>query len=110
MVVPSCPNPGLDVDGVGRVALPLTDHTANLIASAGERAPCGRGTETIIHTTVRDAIQIDASNIRFTNPEWAPAIQEWVEKEVWSGLGCGPFGSPPGCELHKLLLYKPGAQ
>ena len=76
MVIPSCPNPGLDVDGVGRIPLPLTNQTANLIASVGDQAPCGRGTETIIDTTVRDTIQIDASNIRFMNPKWALAIQE----------------------------------
>ena len=76
MVIPSCPNPGLDVDGVGRIPLPLINHTANLIASVGDQAPCGRGTETIIDTTVRDTIQIDASNIRFMNPKWALAIQE----------------------------------
>jgi len=110
MVIPGCPNPGLDVDGVGRVALPLTNQTASLIASVGDQAPCGRGTETILDTTVRDTIQIDASNIRFMNPKWAPAIQEQVEKKVWSGLGCAPFTSPPRCELYKLLLYKPGAQ
>ena len=106
MVIPSCPNPGLDVDGVGRIPLPLINHTANLIASVGDQAPCGRGTETIIDTT----IQIDASNIRFMNPKWALYVQEWVEKEVWSGLGCAPFTSPPRCEFYKLLLYKPGAQ
>ena len=110
MVIPGCPNPGLDVDGVGRVPLPLTEQTAKQILSIGDQAPCGRGTETIMDITVRDTIQIDASNIRFMNPKWAPAIQEWVEKEVWSGLGCAPFASPPKCELYKLLLYKPGAQ
>jgi len=110
MIIPGCPNPGLDVDGVGRIPLPLINQTANLIVSAGDQAPCGRGTETILDTTVRDTIQIDASNIRFMNPKWAPTIQEWVEKEVWSGLGCAPFTSPPRCELYKLLLYKPGAQ
>jgi hypothetical protein len=105
-----CPNPGLDVDRVGRVPLPLTEQTAKLIASVGDQAPCGHGTETILDTTVRDTIQIDASNVRFLNPKWAPAIQERVENEVWSGLGCAPFTSPPRCEFYKLLLYKPGAQ
>jgi hypothetical protein len=109
-VISGCPNPGLDVDGVGRIPLPLTDHTAQLIASVGDQAPYGRGTETVVDTSVRDTIQIDASNIRFLNPKWVPAIQNWVEKEVWNALGCAPFTSPPRCELYKLLLYKPGAQ
>ena len=110
MVFPGCPNPGLDVDGVGPVALPLTDETSKLIASVGHQAPYGRGTDTIVDTTVRDTIQIDASNIRFMNPKWAPAIQKWVEEKIWTELGCAPFTSPPKCELYKLLLYKPGAQ
>jgi len=103
MVVPSFPNPGLDVDGVGCVPLPLIDHTANMVTSVGEQAPCGRSMGTILDTAVGDAIQIDASNIRFMNPKW-------VEKEVWSGLGCPPYTSPPRCELYKLLLYKHGAR
>ena len=110
MVIPGCPNPGLDVDGVGRVALPLTDQTAQLIASVGDQAPYGRGMDTIVDTTVRDTIQIDASSVRFMNPKWAPAIQKCVEGQVRNGLGCAPFTSPPRCELYKLLLYKPGAQ
>jgi hypothetical protein len=56
MVVPGCPNPGLDVDGVGRVALPLTEKTATLIASAGHQAPYDRGADTVIDTTVRDTM------------------------------------------------------
>ena len=110
MVVPGCPNPGLDIDGVGRVGLPLTEQVAKLIASVGHQAPYGRGTETVIDTVVRDTIQIDAPNVRFLNPKWTPTIQAWVEKEVWNGLGCTPFINPPKLELHKLLLYKPGAQ
>jgi len=66
--------------------------------------------ETILDTTVGNTIQIDAPNVRFMNPKWAPAIQEWVEQKVRSGLGCTPFTSPPKCEFYKLLLYKPGAQ
>ena len=109
-VIGGCPNPGLDVDGVGRVPLPLTNETARLIASVGDQAPFGRGADTVVDTSVRDTIQIDASQIRFLNPKWTPAIQKWVEKEVWEGLGCAPFTNPPRCELYKLLLYKPGAQ
>ena len=110
MVVPTCPNPGLDIDGVGRVALPLNGQTAELIVSAGEQAPCGLGMDTVMDITVRDTIQIDASNIHFRNPKWAPGIQELVENEVWDELGCAPFTTPPKCEPYKLLLYKPGAQ
>lgn len=110
MVIPTCPLPGLEIDGVGRIPLPLTGQTAELIASVGHQAPYGHGTDTIVDPTIRDTIQIDASNIRFLNPNWAPTIQDWVEKEVWSGLGCAPFTSRPRCELYKLLLYKPGAQ
>ena len=109
-MAPNCPNPGLDIDGIGRVALPLTEQAAELIMSTGEQAPYGRGVDTVMDTTVRDTIQIDASNVRFRNPKWTPAIQGLVEKEVWNGLGCAPFTTPPKCEFYKLLLYKPGAQ
>jgi len=53
MVVPS---PGLDVDGAGCIVLPLTDHTANLVASVGEQSPRGSSMWTILDTTVGDTV------------------------------------------------------
>ena len=55
--------PGLRVDGVGSIALPLLPvQSAQLIAIA-ERAPFGRGANTMIDPSVRRTWQIAPSKI-----------------------------------------------
>jgi hypothetical protein len=46
------PNPGLHIDGLGQVSLPLTQRDAEAIAEIGKQAPFGRGRETVVDTSV----------------------------------------------------------
>ena len=52
------PAPRLEVDGVGPLALPVLPAQAAQLVAAAERAPYGRGAETVIDTTVRRTWQI----------------------------------------------------
>jgi hypothetical protein len=45
--------PGLAVQGVGPIALPLLPVQAEHLIAAAERAPYGRGSETLTDTDVR---------------------------------------------------------
>src|SRR5262245_36207650 len=45
--------PRLEVDGVGPIALPLLPAQAGELVAAAERAPYGRGEETLVDTSVR---------------------------------------------------------
>jgi hypothetical protein len=55
--------PRLEVAGVGRIALPVPAQVAALIAAA-ERAPYGRGAQTLVDTAVRRTWQIGAEAVR----------------------------------------------
>ena len=46
--------PGLVVDGVGPIGLPLSKSQAKELANRCEQAPFGRGAETIVDRSVRD--------------------------------------------------------
>jgi hypothetical protein len=48
--------PGLTVEGVGPVALPLLPAQAEHLIAAAERAPYGRGEDTLTDISVRAAV------------------------------------------------------
>src|SRR4051794_41934541 len=52
--------PMMEVDGVGPIALPLLPVQAEQLIAVAERAPYGRGEETLVDPAVRRARQIDA--------------------------------------------------
>ena len=55
--------PSLSVRGVGPIALPLLPEQAAQLAAAAERAPYGRGPDTIIDTAVRNTLQIGPDRV-----------------------------------------------
>ena len=55
--------PHLEVEGVGRIALPLLPLQAEQLVTVAEHAPYGRGQETIVDTQVRRTWQIDANRV-----------------------------------------------
>lgn len=106
----NAPNPGLHIDGLGLIGLPLNEREAQLIISRSAQAPFGKGSETVVDTKVRDTWEIDPANISFTNPRWNSYVDAMATKTVWSTLGVAPCTTKPKCELYKLLLYQPGSQ
>lgn len=50
--------PLIEVDGAGPIALPLLPAQAAQLIAVGERAPYGRGGETLVDTAVRRTWQI----------------------------------------------------
>jgi hypothetical protein len=97
--------PGLGVEGVGPIALPLLPvQTAQLIAVA-ERAPYGRGAQTLVDTEVRRTWQIDPERIRIDGRGWARSLETIVGR-VAEGLG---VNGAVVADLYKLLVYDEGA-
>jgi hypothetical protein len=96
--------PVLEVEGVGRVALPLLPAQAEQLADAAEPAPYGRGEETILDPTVRHSRQIGPDRVRLGGQGWAATL-ETILTRVAAGLG---VDGPISASLHKLLLYQPG--
>src|SRR5271165_1365927 len=96
--------PVLDVEGVGRLALPLLPAQAAELAATAEPAPYGRGEETILDPAVRRSWQIGPERVRLGGRGWGATL-EAILARVTDGLGVSP---PISAVLHKLLLYESG--
>lgn len=95
----------LEVEGVDPIALPLLPAQAEQIIAVAERAPYGRGTETLVDTDVRRTWQVGAEQVRISGKAWDQDLSTMVAR-VAAGLGVtGPVES----ELYKLLVYDTGS-
>ncbi len=97
--------PLLRVAGVGPIALPLLPSQAAQLIAAAERAPYGRGEETLIDTAVRRTWQIGADKVDIQGKHWAAGLDQLAQR-VSLGLGVGAEVVP---ELYKLLVYDEGS-
>jgi predicted 2-oxoglutarate/Fe(II)-dependent dioxygenase YbiX len=98
--------PGLFIEGVGKVALPLMDdQTAEKIIQVCEQAPFGRGRKTLVDTSVRNSWQLDPAKIHMMNPRWTTGIQNAAPMIAEK---FGVKGTPISLHLYKFLLYKKG--
>jgi predicted 2-oxoglutarate/Fe(II)-dependent dioxygenase YbiX len=97
--------PRLEVDGVGPIALPLLPAQAGELIAVAERAPYGRGEETLVDTSVRRTWQIGADRVRLGGRHWAQT-QDTILARVAEGLG---VSEPIRAELYKLLVYDQGS-
>ena len=106
--LPHVNNPGLFIEGVGKVGLPLSDRDAADIGRASHKAPFGKGSKTFVDQTVRKTWELNPDQLELRNPAWEYTLQGVVEK-VAQELGILDGASLLRAELHKLLLYEPGA-
>lgn len=99
------PMPILEVENVGVLSFPVPDFQVRSLLDAAERAPYGKGADTLIDTSVRDCWQIDAARIRLGGRVWADTVRGILDT-VAAGLGCpaGRLDAKP----YKLLIYEPG--
>ena len=101
-------NPGLFVKGIGKVGLPLSDRDAADLSRASHEAPFGKGNATFVDLKVRKTWELNSNQFELRNPAWPATLQEVVEK-VAEELGVVDGASSVRAEMHKLLLYEPGA-
>jgi len=99
------PMPRVTVRGVGDLAFPIPDAQIDALINLAERAPFGKGTETITDTSVRDCWQIDANQIQVTGGAWTDTFKK-IMKLVNEGLGID--SGKIGAKLYKLLIYGEG--
>jgi 2OG-Fe(II) oxygenase superfamily len=97
-------NPGLVVEGYGPVAFPLQPGAAKSIKAAGQIAPYGLGTKTLVDTKVRNTIEIDPSRFHLSHA-WNEAIQE-ITKNASKQLGLDT--DQLEAKIYKLLIYEKG--
>jgi hypothetical protein len=99
------PMPMVQVDGVGLLSFPLLDVQTAALVAAAERAPYGRGEQTVLDTSVRRVWQIDAARVRVGGKSWAQSLHR-ILAEAARGLGCEEAAIR--AELYKLLVYDAG--
>lgn len=97
--------PRIEVEGVGTVALPLLPAQAKALINAATQAPYGRGSETIIDTTVRKTWQIGAEAMSIGGKHWNKTLAGIVARAA-EGLGISEHVT---AELYKLLIYEKGS-
>lgn len=98
--------PGLEVEGLGAVGLPLTKTQAKELIKLCRQAPYGKGTETVVDTDVRRVWELDPALFKLTNPKWDAFVAAIVE-DVKQALGVG--GQKLAAHLYKLLVYEEGS-
>jgi hypothetical protein len=94
----------------GRVNLPLSQHDADLIISNARQSPFGKGSETIVDTTVRKCWQLDPSqfDLNSQNPSWETSLSAMVD-HIHQHMELTCQRENVSAELYKLLLYEEGA-
>ena len=97
--------PRLEVASAGMVSFPVPDFHADTLIRVAERAPYGRGPETVLDTSVRDCWQIDASKVKLGDAVWDDTFASILER-VADGLGCPR--DRLSARLYKLLVYETG--
>ncbi len=97
--------PGVAVEGVGVLALPLLPSQAAQLIALAERAPYGRGDETLVDPAIRRVWQIRAEQVRFQGRHWAQSLERMVAS-VAEGLG---VSDPVEAQFYKLLVYDQGS-
>ena len=97
--------PGLDVQGVGPIALPLLPVQAEQLIAIAQHAPYGRGEQTLVDTEVRRTWQIDPERVQIRGRAWDRTLENIVGRAA-EGLG---VTGPVAAEFYKLLVYDEGA-
>lgn len=97
--------PGLEVKGIGPIALPLTSGQAKELIKHCEQAPYGKGEQTLVDTQVRRVWHLTPDRFTLTNPDWDTFLKETLTRvKTELGLEKQKLES----HLFDLLLYEPG--
>ena len=102
---PFAPMPRIEAGAAGVLSFPIPPAQAQMLAADGDRAPYGRGQETIVDPSVRDCRQLEPDKLSVAGRAWADTFADILHRTT-VGLGCTE-GSVTA-ELYKLLIYEPG--
>jgi hypothetical protein len=97
--------PGLEIEGIGPIALPLLTVQAEQMIAVAEPAPYGRGEQTLVDTAVRRSWQINRNKLHIRGRGWARTLEAIVARAA-EGLG---VPGPVMAEFYKLLVYDAGS-
>ncbi len=89
----------------GLLAFPLQPAQLQDLITLGERAPYGRGAETILDRSVRDCWQVSPDQISVGGETWGETFNRILNRAA-EGLGYPP--EAVDAELYKILVYEEG--
>lgn len=100
------PDPGLVVNAVGPITLPLRAAQVRKLIAVADKAPFGKGTQTVVDTDVRRCWELDPERFQLTGSGW-PAMEKILAGGVAFEFG---FDTPLfDASLYKLLIYEKGS-
>lgn len=97
--------PGLEVKGLGPIALPLVAKQAKELIEHCEQAPYGKGTETVVDSSVRRVWRLTPERFTLANADWINLIKD-ITTNVQKTLGLEE--QKLEAHLYDLLVYEPG--
>ncbi|RAK79282.1 2OG-Fe(II) oxygenase [Aspergillus fijiensis CBS 313.89] len=98
-------DPGVFVHGMGPIYLPLEESQARQMIEQAHQAPYGKGSETIIDTSVRNTWELHSGQFELRRPSWNTLLERvvaGVAREL-------DLDSTVHAELYKMLIYEEGA-
>ncbi|KAL7628616.1 hypothetical protein AAE478_000131 [Parahypoxylon ruwenzoriense] len=102
--IKSC-DPQIFVQDIGRINIPLSETQAKQIAAKSHQAPYGKGSETIVDTSVRNTWELNPDQFEIKAPIWKSCLDN-ILSNVSRELDTT---SDISAELYKMLLYEEGA-
>lgn len=97
--------PGLEVNGLGEIAYPINEMQAKALIQVAQKAPFGKGGETIVDSTVRSTCEIDAKQLSFNGKRWNIFLDKIINK-IKPDLGLEDYTI--SAHLYKMLIYEKG--
>ncbi len=97
--------PGLEIEGLGELSYPINELQAKALIQKAEKAPFGKGSETVFDDSVRKAREIDADKLSFRGKEWKQFLQSALQT-IKPQLGIEDYEIE--ARLYKMLLYEKG--
>ncbi len=97
-------DPGIEMDGLGAIKLPLKPSKVKALVAHGQVAPYGKGTQTLVDKKVRNTFELDPQTFRLS-AAWEAAIAAAL-RPVAEQLGLP--AEQLEARLYKLLVYEKG--
>lgn len=99
------PMPRVVAGGRPTLSFPVPASQAEALIAGAERAPYGKGQETLVNASVRNCWQLGPARVRVEGRTWKKTLDQIVERTA-EGLGFPAGGIR--AEFYKLLVYEPG--
>ncbi len=97
-------NPGIVVDGLGAIRIPLKRGMAKELVAHGQVAPYGKGTQTLVDKKVRNTFELDPKKFHLSQG-WTSAVAD-AARAAAKELGLP--ADQVEARLYKLLVYEKG--